>query len=72
MGKGLPQYPRPNYSTYVGIISREKVCISLTYDALNLIDVMYDDIKIHTSNIPLLISIILYAVQSLVFNTLEM
>ena len=30
--------PDPSHSTYAGVVSRESVCIALTYAALNNID----------------------------------
>ena len=37
--------PSPEGSTYAGVVSRESVCIALTYAALNTVDVCAADIK---------------------------
>ena len=63
--------PCTEYSTFSGVVSREGVHISLTYSAQNVIGVMADDIKMHTSNLPLQRSITLYTVHILGSNILK-
>ena len=37
--------PKPDMSTYAGVVSRESVRISLTYAALNDLDILAGDIQ---------------------------